>query len=235
MVNEVFVDDKKIKDILIYISGMKHAEQIRMMFLCSHNGMRSINFCYLQVKDIYTENLNVKDVICLDYDKNKGKNKCSYYLNGQMKKEFGEYLKYLQRKWGARLTPETYIFTSQKQNKPFARSSISRLFASIYRKFSIHGASHLGRHIFVSKLVNAGVNICIVQKLANHKNISTTQHYFNANEQNLEINPFSHSVSLCIIHQNQAYFVKSLIFFKKTIYESSKIRKSPILIQVLIK
>lgn len=115
MVNEVFVDDKKIKDILIYISGMKHAEQIRMMFLCSHNGMRSINFCYLQVKDIYTENLNVKDVICLDYDKNKGKNKCSYYLNGQMKKEFGEYLKYLQRKWGARLTPETYIFTSQNR------------------------------------------------------------------------------------------------------------------------
>ncbi len=185
MVNEVFVDDKKIKDILIYISGMKHAEQIRMMFLCSHNGMRSINFAYLQIKDIYTESLNVKDVICLDYDKNKGKNKCSYYLNGQMKKEFGEYLKYLQRKWGARLTPETYIFTSQKQNRPFARSSISRLFASIYRKFSIHGASHLGRHLFVSKLVNAGVNICLVQKLANHKNISTTQHYFNANEQML--------------------------------------------------
>ena len=73
MVNEVFVDDKKIKHILIYISGMKHAEQIRMMFLCSDNGMRSINFCYLQVKEIYTESLNVKDVICLDYDKNKGK------------------------------------------------------------------------------------------------------------------------------------------------------------------
>jgi len=58
-------------------------------------------------------------------------------------------------------------------------------FAAAYRKFSIHGASHLGRHLFVSKLVNAGVNICLVQKLANHKNISTTQHYFNANEQML--------------------------------------------------
>ena len=68
MVNDVFVDDKKIKDILTYISGMKHAEQIRMMFLCSLNGMRSINFCYLQVKDVYTENLKVKDAICLDYD-----------------------------------------------------------------------------------------------------------------------------------------------------------------------
>lgn len=185
MVNEVFVDDKKIKDILTYISGMKHAEQIRMMFLCSHNGMRSINFAYLQVKDCFTDNLKVKNVICLDDDKNKGKHKCAYYLNSQMKKEFAEYLKYLQRKWGEKLTAESYIFTSQKQNKPFARSSISRMFASIYRKFSIHGASHLGRHLFVSKLVNAGVNICLVQKLANHKNISTTQHYFNANEQML--------------------------------------------------
>lgn len=185
MVNQVFVDDKKIKDILTYISGMKHAEQIRMMFLCSHNGMRSINFAYLQIKDIYTENLKVKDVICLDYDKNKGKNKCSYYLNSQMKKEFGEYLKYLQQKWGERLTTETYIFTSQKQNKPFARSSISRLFASIYRKFGIHGASHLGRHIFVSKLVNAGVSVFLIQKLTNHRHIGTTQHYFNTNEQML--------------------------------------------------
>ena len=114
MTNDVFVDDKKIKDILTYISGMKHAEQIRMMFLCSLNGMRSINFAYLQVKDVFTDNFKIKDVICLDYDKNKGKNKCSYYMNSQMKKEFCEYLKYLQRKWKDRLTPETYLFTSQK-------------------------------------------------------------------------------------------------------------------------
>lgn len=140
---------------------MKHAEQIRMMFLCSHNGMRSINFAYLQIKDIYTENLKVKDVICLDYDKNKGKNSCAYYLNSQMKKEFAEYLKYLQRKWGEKLTDESYIFTSQKQNKPFARLSISRMFTTIYRKFNIHGASHLGRYLFVSKLVNAGVDILL--------------------------------------------------------------------------
>ena len=181
MVNDVFVDDKKIKDILTYISGMKHAEQIRMMFLCSLNGMRSINFCYLQVKDVYTETLKVKDAICLDYDKNKGKNKCSYYLNSQIKKEFAEYLKYLQQT-RSNLNQESYLFTSQKQNKPYNRVSISRLFSSVYRKFSIKGASHLGRHLFVSKLVNSGVNICLVQKLANHKNISTTQRYFNYNE-----------------------------------------------------
>ena len=35
----------KIKHILTYISGMRHSEQIRQMFFCSLNGMRSINFC----------------------------------------------------------------------------------------------------------------------------------------------------------------------------------------------
>ena len=185
MTNSEFVDDKKIKDILAYIKSMKHTEQIRMMFLCSLNGLRSINFAYLQVKDCYTEQLKPKDVINLDYDKNKGKHKCSYYLNSQIKKEFADYLKYLQVKWGERLIPETYLFTSQKLNKPYNRVSISRLFSSIYNKFGIKEASHLGRHLFVSKLVNSGVNICLVQKLANHRNIATTQHYFNYNEKML--------------------------------------------------
>ena len=75
MTNSEFVDDKKIKYILNFIKSMKHAEQIRMMFLCSLNGMRSINFAYLQIKDVFNDDLKIKDVICLDYDKNKGKNK----------------------------------------------------------------------------------------------------------------------------------------------------------------
>ena len=57
MTNDVFVDDKKIKDILNFIKSMKHAEQISMMFLCSLIGMRSINFAYLQIKDIFTDDL----------------------------------------------------------------------------------------------------------------------------------------------------------------------------------
>ena len=185
MINSEFVDDKKIKDILTYIRSMKHSEQIRMMFLCSLNGMRSINFAYLQVKDCYNSELKPKDIINLNNDKNKGKHKCSYFMNSQMKKELADYLKYLQGKWGEDLNPETYLFTSQKLNKPYNRVSISRLFSSIYSKFGIKGASHLGRHLFVSKLVNAGVNICIVQRLANHSQISTTQRYFNYNEQML--------------------------------------------------
>ena len=59
------------------------------------------------------------------------------------------------------------------------------MFATVYKKFNIEGASHLGRHLFISRLVNAGTNICIVQKLVNHRNISVTQRYFNYNEKML--------------------------------------------------
>ena len=184
MINQVYIDDKKIKDILTYIAAMRHAEQIRMMFLCSLNGMRSINFCYLQVKDVYNPDFSVKDVICLDENKNKGKFGANYYLNSQMKKEFKEYLKFLKSR-DDELNPDDYLFKSQKLGKPYNRVSISRLFANIYKKFNIHGASHFGRHLFVSKLVNSGVNICLVQRLANHRNICTTQRYFNYNPQML--------------------------------------------------
>lgn len=184
MVNDVFVDDKKLKDIFTYISGLRHNEQIRMMFLFSLNGFRSINFRLLQVKDCYTVDLKVKDVVCLNDDKNKGKHKCSYFLNTQMKKELAEYLKFLKNKHN-NFNADTYLFTSQKLNKPYNRVSICKLFSSIYQKFGINGASHLGRHLFISKLVNAGVNICLVQKCANHLHLSSTQKYFLFNEQML--------------------------------------------------
>ena len=106
------------------------------------------------------------------------------YKQRQFRLLYAEYLKHLKTN-RPNLNSESYLFTSQKQNKPYNRVSISRLFSSIYAKFNIKGASHLGRHLFVSKLVNSGVNICLVQKLANHKNIGTTQHYFNYNPQML--------------------------------------------------
>ena len=101
----------------------------------------------MQIKDIFTDDLKIKDVICLDYDKNKGKNKCEYYMNSQLKKEFCEYLKHLQTKWGDKLTQETYLFTSQKLNKPYNRVSISRIFSNIYKKFYTKEAKRLSKKL----------------------------------------------------------------------------------------
>ena len=181
MINKQYVSDNQIKDVLTYIAGLKHSKMIRMMMFCSLNGMRSINFRCLQVKDVFNHDGSVKNVIDLGSDKNKGKFSAQYYVNKQFKKELEAYYEYLKTKHGEKLTPDTYLFTSQKLNKPFNRVSICRIFHNVYKKFDIEGASHLGRHLFITKMINNGINPFLVKKLVNHRNIQTTQRYYNSN------------------------------------------------------
>ena len=181
MVNKEYVKDSKLKDILAYIKGINHSEQIRMMFFCSLNGLRCINFRCLQVKDVFNADGTAKDVIDLNSDKNKGKFSAKYYINNQFRRELENYFKHLTTKYGEKLDGDTYLFTSQKMNKPFNRVSICRIFSNIYKKFGIHGASHLGRHMFITKMINNGINPFLVKQLVNHRNIQTTQRYYNSN------------------------------------------------------
>lgn len=181
MVNKAYVKDSKLKDILAYIKGINHSEQIRMMFFCSLNGLRCINFRCLQVKDVFNTDGTAKDVIDLNSDKNKGKFSAKYYVNNQFKKELESYYGYMTAKYADKLNADTYLFTSQKMNKPFNRVSICRIFSNIYKKFGIHGASHLGRHMFITKMINNGINPFLVKQLVNHRNIQTTQRYYNSN------------------------------------------------------
>ena len=181
MVNKEYVKDSQLKDILAYIRGINHSEQIRMMFFCSLNGLRCINFRCLQVKDVFNADGTAKDVIDLNSDKNKGKFSAKYYVNNQFRRELETYFKYLIAKYGEKLDGKTYLFTSQKMNKPFNRVSICRIFSNIYKKFGIHGASHLGRHMFITKMINNGINPFLVKQLVNHRNIQTTQRYYNSN------------------------------------------------------
>lgn len=80
-VNTATITEKMFKQILNYISTLRNADEVRMMFMFNYMaGMRRINFIDLQVKDIVDENNKVKDIIILGADKNKGKDYCNYKL-----------------------------------------------------------------------------------------------------------------------------------------------------------
>lgn len=187
-VNQESVSDKQIKDILTYINGLNHSKQIRMMFMCSLlGGMRSINFRSLQIFDVYNPDGSVKESIDLKNEKNKGsKFRATYHVNIQLKKEFEGYYKYLKDKYKDKFTQDTYLFASQKMNKTYNPRSVYRIFSDIYKKFYIHGGTHMGRHIYITKLIDNGINPFIVQKLANHRSVQTTQRYYNSNTNKLQ-------------------------------------------------
>lgn len=57
------------------------------------------------------------------------------------------------------------------------------LFNRIYKMAGIDGASsHSGRRQFVTQLADRGINARLVQVLAGHKHLSTTQRYIDVNE-----------------------------------------------------
>ena len=57
------------------------------------------------------------------------------------------------------------------------------LFQRLYASAGIQGASsHSGRRQFVTKLADQGINVRLVQSLARHKHLSTTQRYIDVNE-----------------------------------------------------
>jgi integrase/recombinase XerD len=57
------------------------------------------------------------------------------------------------------------------------------LFNRIYKKAGIDGvSSHSGSRQFVTQLADRGINARLVQVLARHKHLSTTQRYIDVNE-----------------------------------------------------
>ena len=98
----------------------------------------------------------------------------------------GSYYDYLKGKYKDKFTSNTYLFASQKMHKPYNPRSVYRIFSGIYKKFFIHAGTHMGRHIYITKLIDNGINPFIVQKLANHRSLQTTQRYYNSNTNKLQ-------------------------------------------------
>ena len=68
----------------------------------------------------------------------------------------------------------------------FTTQTIVNLFKRIHKLVGIDGASsHSGRRQFVTQLADRGINARLVQVLARHKHLSTTQRYIYVNESKL--------------------------------------------------
>ena len=73
------------------------------------------------------------------------------------------------------------IFSAKRRG--FSAQTIVNLFQRLYACAGIQGASsHSGRRQFVTKLADQGINARLVQTLARHKHLSTTQRYIDVNE-----------------------------------------------------
>lgn len=89
-----------------------------------------------------------------------------------------EYLLKLLEDYYRAYTPSVYMFNGQFGDM-YSERSVNQFIKQIARKAGINKRvhSHLGRHSCFTKMVENGIDMAIIQKIAGHNNIRTTQIY----------------------------------------------------------
>lgn len=151
----------EIEKLLKSIENIKHKAIVALMYA---TGLRVSEACNLKITDIDTENgfISVR--------KAKGDVERKVMLDSS--------LLMLLRKYFKEYRPNNYLFNGSKGNEYSDRSVqqiIKRAAANAGIKKNI--SSHSMRHSCFTQLLRNGVDIRSIQKLAGHKNISTTARY----------------------------------------------------------
>ena len=147
--------------------------------LSFYAGLRACEIAALRVGDVFDEASNVKDTIYLNAGQTKGSDSTTVLVNTKLKRQLEKFAK----QYPIHVTTRTAPLLFSAKGGGFTAQTIVNLFKRIYKIAGIEGASsHSGRRQFVTKLADQGINARLVQVLARHKHLSTTQRYIDVNE-----------------------------------------------------
>ena len=126
------------------------------------------------VLDVLNVDGRIRDQVILLPHQTKGHQQRVVYLNEKLKIELADYL---QAVGGC-----GYLFTTQKRDH-FTANTLQAVITGLYRRAGLVGcSSHTGRRSFITKLASAGVSARVLQELAGHRNLATTQRYIDVTD-----------------------------------------------------
>ena len=147
--------------------------------LSFYAGLRACEIAALHVGDVLDEAGGVKDTIYLSADQTKGSDGGTVLVNTKLRRQLLKFAKQNPVHTSNRSAP--LLFSAKGGG--FTAQTIVNLFKRLYEMAGIDGASsHSGRRQFVTQLADRGINARLVQVLARHKHLSTTQRYIDVNE-----------------------------------------------------
>ncbi|WP_187431751.1 Tyrosine recombinase XerD [Roseobacter fucihabitans] len=165
------------------IDAHRYSTRNRTIFALSFfAGLRACEIAALRVGDVFEGNGSVRDTIYLAAVQTKGDEGATVLVSKRLAKALAHYAVTYHVHTSK---PQAPLFFSAKRGG-FSAQTIVNLFARFYGLAGIKGASsHSGRRQFLTELADKGVNVRVIQALARHKDISTTQRYIDYNESKL--------------------------------------------------
>ncbi len=179
MAKAKYLSEKEFKLVLAVIAQGRNPARNRIMFMLSHlSGMRVGEIAALKIGDILDQQGNVMNEIRLSADQTKGNRSRSVIISERLKRELKDYVSTIKIN-----DSNKPFIRSQKSRSGFSANSLAQEFMKIYQRAGIKGASsHSGRRSFITNLANKGISVRILQSLAGHRSIATTQHYIEVND-----------------------------------------------------
>ena len=167
------------KRVLSIISQDRHQHRNRMAFMLSLlAGMRACEIACLKIGDVLDSNGKAKSEIHLAQSMTKGKKGRTVMVSDRLQKEVVKFIATLTT-----IDLAKPLIASQKSNKPFSANTLVQLFTGIYAAAGVDGgSSHSGRRSFITTLASKGVGARVLQHLAGHSSLQTTQRYIDVND-----------------------------------------------------
>ena len=167
--------DAEFAWLLDHVQQRPHAGRNTMMLKMLHGaGLRVGELAALLVSDVVNVDGAIRDQVILKPHQTKGQQQRIVYVNEKLKIELAEYVKTTDQ--------SGYLFKTQKRDH-FTANTLQAVITSLYRRAGLAGcSSHSGRRSFITKLASAGVSARVLQELAGHRNLATTQRYIDVTE-----------------------------------------------------
>ena len=174
------LNDPEFKRLTAVVNSLRYPTRNNTIVALSfYAGLRACEIAALKVGDVYDVDGSVKDTIYLSAAQTKGQSDTTVYVNSKLKRQLIKFARMHPRRIFH--TKSALIFSAKGGG--FSAQTIVNLFKRLYKLAGIDGASsHSGRRQFVTKLADQGINARLVQALARHKHLSTTQRYIEVNE-----------------------------------------------------
>ena len=168
------LSDKELKTVLNSTKLTRHESRNRLTVMLSYYaGLRACEIASLRIGDVIGSDGSAKQTILLDSWQTKGRQRQEAIVNEKLRKEIARYVSEQRSK----ALPDAPLLVSQKGGS-FSSQTIQQLFRHLYRQVGMDGASsHSGRRTMLTKLAECGVHARVIQQIARHSSLATTQRY----------------------------------------------------------
>ena len=131
---------------------------------------------------MFTEDSTVNDIIVLTKYQTKGSQSNVVHVGKKLQREIQGFV--TQHPYITRNT-ESRLFRTQRG--VFSSQSMQNLFRQLYQLANIPNASsHSGRRSFITNLSEKGISTRVIQELARHSSMVTTQRYIDVSNDKLK-------------------------------------------------